>query len=124
MKKHSVLIVEDNADMREPCAEAFKAAGFDVYTADNGEDGLRLALEHHPDVILMDIMMPKMNGHMAVSKLRRDPWGKNAKVIYLTNMTDAENVVHAVEQGSEEYIIKAHTSLKDIVNKTRTVMFT
>ncbi len=122
MKKPTVLIVEDDAMIRKLYADAFELAGLTVLQAENGEEGVALALAEHPDAILMDIMMPVMNGHEAVAKIRRDAWGKSAKIIFLTNMSDAENVVHAVEAGSDEYIIKANASVKEVVNQTRMAM--
>ncbi len=117
-----VLIVEDDTDIRELYALAFETAGLIVLQAKDGAEGVSLALQKHPDAILMDIMMPGMGGHAAVNQIRKDPWGKTAKVVYLTNMTDAENVVHAVERGSEEYIIKANVTPKEVVNQVRMVM--
>jgi CheY-like chemotaxis protein len=70
----------------------------------------------------MDIMMPVMGGHEAMHIIRKDAWGKNAKVVYLTNMSDAENIVHAVEQGSDEYIIKANLTPREVVNHVRMAM--
>jgi DNA-binding response OmpR family regulator len=117
-----VLIVEDDPNIRDMYSHEFSRAGIQVFQASNGKDGIDLALLHHPDAILMDIMMPEMNGHVAVSKIRKDSWGKNAKVIFLTNMSDAENVVHAVEEGSSEYIIKSNMTPKEVVNHTRMAM--
>jgi len=122
MTKATALIVEDDKNIRDLYGDAFAIAGIQVLKATNGSEGVDLALAHHPDVILMDIMMPVMDGHTAVSKIRRDPWGKSAKVIFLTNMSDAEDVVHAVEEGSDEYIIKANASVKEVVNQTRMTM--
>lgn len=122
MKTATVLIVEDDKNIRDLYSEAFKIAGITVLTATNGSEGVTAALEHHPDAILMDIMMPIMGGHEAMSKIRRDSWGKHAKVVYLTNMDDAENITHAVEQGSDEYIIKANMTPKEVVNQVRMAM--
>jgi len=122
MKAPTVLIVEDDENIRDIYSEAFKIAGITVLTATNGSEGVVAALEHHPDAILMDIMMPVMGGHEAMSKIRRDSWGKHAKVVYLTNMDDAENITHAVEQGSDEYIIKANMTPKEVVNQVRMAM--
>lgn len=122
MSKATVLIVEDDTVIRELYALAFETAGLIVLQAKDGAEGVALALQKHPDAILMDIMMPGMDGHTAVNEIRKDPWGKTAKVVYLTNMTDAENVVHAVERGSEEYIIKANVTPKEVVNQVRMVM--
>jgi two-component system, OmpR family, alkaline phosphatase synthesis response regulator PhoP len=122
MTNTTVLIVEDDENILDLYATAFTQAGIEVLKAKNGLEGVELALKHHPDAILMDIMMPVMHGHKAVEKIRLDSWGKNAKIIFLTNMSDAENVFLAVEQGSEEYIIKSNTPVKEVVNQTRTAM--
>lgn len=122
MKKACVLIVEDDANIRELYADAFTHAGLRVLTASNGVEGVEQALAHHPDAILMDIMMPVMGGHAAMNIIRKDAWGKNATVVFLTNMSDAENVVHAVEEGSSEYIIKANMTPKEVVNQVRMAM--
>ena len=103
-------------------AQAFSDAGLTVLQATNGSEGVEMALAHHPDAILIDIEMPVMTGHEAVSKIRRDAWGKDVKVVYLTNMSDAENVIHAVEQGSDKYIIKANMTPKEVVNEVRMIM--
>jgi DNA-binding response OmpR family regulator len=122
MKKILVLIVEDDTNIREMYADAFKAADIQTITAENGEIGVTLALKHHPDAILMDIEMPVMGGHEAVNNIRKEAWGKDAKIVYLTNKSDPENIVHAVERGSDEYIIKANCTPKEVVNKVRVVM--
>jgi len=124
MSDSSVLIVEDDDNLRKLYSDAISGVGINVLTAKNGKEGVEMALEHHPSVILMDIMMPVMDGHEAMKKIRLDKWGKNAKVIFLTNFSDAENVVHAVEEGTEEYIVKANTSIKEIINEVRIAMNT
>jgi CheY-like chemotaxis protein len=118
----SVLIVEDEEPIRELYSDALEGVDLHVHKASNGGEGIELALKHHPDVILMDIIMPGMSGHKAVQEIRKDNWGKEAHIIFLTNMSDAEDVVKAVAQGSEEYIIKANTPIHDVINKVRTAM--
>lgn len=124
METATILTVEDDSDLREAIAAALGNAGFTVLSAANGAEGVTLALKHHPDVILMDINMPELNGHEAVEKIREDVWGQHAKVIFLTSLSAAENIVHAVESGSEAYIVKPHTSLSEIVQKVREVLVT
>jgi CheY-like chemotaxis protein len=119
----SVLIIEDDKNIRDMYDDAFSDVGLTVYKAENGKEGISLALEHHPKVILVDIMMPGMNGHQVVNAIRKDTWGKDAHVIYLTNMSDAENVVAAVAQKPEEYIIKSNASIKEVINTVRTAMY-
>ena len=116
--KH-VLIIEDEPDILEAMAEAVASAGYQTSTANNGEEGLAMALEQHPDLILLDLVMPVMDGRQALKKLREDPWGKDARVVVLTSMDDAENIASSHEYTIEDYIIKSHASLDEILQKVR-----
>lgn len=113
--------MEDDKAIREMYRDAIEAIGISVLEAENGKIGVEMALKHHPAAILVDIMMPVMGGHAAAHHIRMDSWGKNAKIIYLTNMDDAGNIVMAVEHKTEKYIIKANTPIKEVVNLVRTV---
>ena len=120
MTKTTILVVEDDENIRDLYGTALQNAGLAVLSAATATEGVTLALEHHPAVILMDIMLPDMSGHEAVEKIRNDRWGKDAKIIFLTNMSDAADVAQAVAAGSTEYIIKVHTTPKEVVNMVRT----
>lgn len=124
MEQNTVLVVEDDDNIRDLYTTALQDAGFTVWAAADGETGVQLALVNHPAVILMDIVLPDINGHQAVEKIRNDRWGKDAKIIFLTNMTDASDVVRAVDAGSADYIIKVYTTPKELVNTVRTTMHT
>jgi DNA-binding response OmpR family regulator len=115
----TILIIEDETDIREAMAEAVEQAGFAVLTAENGQVGFDKAVAEKPDLILLDIVMPIMDGHEVLQKLRQDPWGKDVKVIMLTSMDDVQNIASAHEGAITDYIIKAHASLDEIVNKVR-----
>ena len=117
-----VLIVEDEIDIREAMAEAIAEAGFTVTVAENGSVGLQKALAEHPDLILLDIIMPIMDGHEVLKRLRQDAWGRQARVIMLTSMDDVKNIATAHEEVIADYIIKAHSSLDDIVKKVRVII--
>lgn len=119
-----ILVVEDEPDIREAMVEALTDAGFQVSSASNGEKGLSSAISEHPDLILLDIVMPVLDGHGMLKKLRVDPWGKDAKVIMLTSMDDIQNIAHAHEVSIVDYIIKTHSSLDEIVNKVKMILFT
>lgn len=114
-----ILIIEDEPDIREAIAESLADAGFTVFTAENGAVGLEKALAEKPDVILLDIVMPVLDGHATLKKLRQDPWGQHVKVIMLTSMDDVHNVGGAHEQKITDYLIKPHSSLAEIVNKVK-----
>lgn len=119
-----ILIIEDEPDIREAMAEAITQAGYTVSTAPDGAIGLQVAQTEHPDLILLDIIMPIMDGHQFLEKLRNDPWGRNAKVIMLTSMDDVQNIANAHASDIEDYIIKTHNSLDEIVNKVRLAIHT
>jgi DNA-binding response OmpR family regulator len=122
MNDRKVLIVEDDANLRDLYSRVLNSANIDTVLASKGMEGLGLALEHKPDVILMDVMLPDISGHDVVKKIRLDPWGKNATIIFLTNRSDAESIFIAVKQGGDEYIIKSHVSNKELLNKVRSSM--
>jgi len=123
MDPKTVLIIEDDKNIRELYAVALTNAGIDVLMAEDGAQGVRVALEKHPTVILMDITMPVMDGHEATKKIREDAWGRSARIIFLTNLSDPRDVAHAIAQKPEDYIIKVNTSVKDVVNQVRMAMY-
>lgn len=114
-----VEIVEDEESLLNVLSEKFNSEGFRVLKAKNGEEGLKMALADHPDLILLDLLMPVMNGITMLKQLRLDPWGKNAKVIILTNLSDRAKVAEAGELESHEYLIKSDWKLDDVVAKVR-----
>lgn len=124
MKQFTALIIEDEPDIRDAMADALRSAGFKVLTANDGIEGLALSTKEHPDVILLDLIMPNMGGTEMLEKLRQDPWGRAAKVIILTAMDDIHNVATTHEYKISDYIIKTHSSLREIVNKVREVLHT
>lgn len=117
-----VLLVEDDQTIRELYATAFINAGLDVSMAEDGAQGVAMALELKPAVVLLDIDMPVMNGHEAAEKIRLDAWGKTVPIIFLTNHSDAANVAHAHMLKPDDYIVKANTPIKDVVNQVRLAM--
>ena len=122
MANPTVLIVEDDPNIRDLYKDALEMSGLKVILARNGEEGVKAAFEHHPDLILADLMMPEMDGHQMMERIRHDAWGKQAKVIFLTNLSDPETVFKSVKLKPEEFIVKAHTEVKDVVNQVRTAI--
>jgi DNA-binding response OmpR family regulator len=121
--KKTVLLVEDNEAIRELYAVALVQAGFNILMAENGEQGVRFALEHHPDLILLDIDLPILNGHETAQKIRQDSWGKTVRIVFLTNYSDAANVAHAIMQKPEDYIVKVNVPIKEIINQVRVAIY-
>lgn len=118
----TILIVEDDKNIQELYKDALEFSGLKVILANNGVEGVTLAIEKHPDLILADLMMPEMNGHQMMEKIRTDAWGRKAKVIFLTNFSDPDTVFHSIKLKPEEFIVKAHTDVKEVVNKVRTAI--
>ncbi len=117
-----ILVVEDDIDLCEAIAEKFKSENFEVFEASDGEDGLEKALKIRPDLILLDLIMPKMDGTTMLRKLREDEWGRLVPVIVLTNISDAEKLAEALEIGVDEYLLKAEWKLQDIVDKVKKIL--
>lgn len=121
-KNKKILITEDEKSMLQALSDTFKDENFDVFGAEDGEKGLEVALKEHPDVILVDIIMPKMDGLTMLKKLREDDWGKSVPVMILTNLSDREKMAEAAEIGVCNYLIKTDWSLEDIVKKVKKII--
>lgn len=117
--KKKILIVEDEVSIVEPLEKKLTDEGFEVLTAVDGKEGLDSSLNNHPDVILLDITMPVMNGIEMLKLLRDDPWGKTAKVIILTNLEFNIKASEAFQHGVYEYLVKSNWNLADIVGKIK-----
>lgn len=114
-----VLVVEDEPDLREALKTVLTQEGFAVTVAENGEEGLSLALEEKPNLVLLDVVMPKMDGLAVLKKLREDEWGARVKIIVMTALDDMEKVAEVVEAGGDGYFVKSQTPLTVIVSKVK-----
>lgn len=119
MAKAKILLIEDDEMLSTLYAEKFKREGYEVATANNGADGIKLAEEHKPDIILLDIIMPKMDGFMALKKLRKNAVTKGISVILLTNLGQEEDVKKGKALGADDYFIKANHTPSEIVAKVK-----
>lgn len=119
LKDKTILIVEDEAPMLNVLADNLEAEGFAVLRAANGVEGLERALSGHPDLVLLDIMMPQMNGFTMLEKLRADEWGKKVPVIILTNFGDNEKVAEALADDVSEYFVKSDIKLEEVIARVK-----
>lgn len=115
--KKRVLIVEDEPSICNALCDKLAHEGFAALEAKNGKEGLKVALREHPDLILLDIILPVMDGLTLLKKLRQDSWGMNAKIIILTNLSDDEKVAEAIQNGAFEYLVKSDWKIEDVVKK-------
>ena len=117
MNDKTILIVEDEPSVINSLTDKLSIAGYSTITAENGEIALVKALDEKPDLILLDLILPKMDGLTFLKKLRGNPWGKYAKVIILTNLSDSEKIEEAQSRNVFDYLIKTDWSLDDVLNK-------
>lgn len=111
-----IAIIEDDAAISQMYRIKFEAEGFTVETAENGVLGLKLAEAMQPDIILLDLMMPEMNGHDMLKALRATPWGAKIKVIILTNMGEQEAPADIEELGISGFILKADMTPRQVAD--------
>jgi DNA-binding response OmpR family regulator len=117
--KKTVLIIEDEADIREAMVDYLEQSDYNVLSASDGITGLNTALSEHPDLILLDLMLPAMNGQEVLRKLREDRWGRTAIVIIMSAQDDLSNIGMAYESGVTEYLMKSNASLDELAKKVR-----
>jgi two-component system alkaline phosphatase synthesis response regulator PhoP len=121
-KQKTILIVEDEISVLKALKIKLESAGFKVLLEKNGEDGLTTALKEKPDLILLDLVMPKMDGVTMLRKLRQDKWGKKAKVLILTNLSEGKDVFYLLDKGEKDYLIKADWKIGDVVKRVNNAL--
>ena len=119
-----ILVVEDEPDMRQALVESLRYEGFDVLQAANGVEGLEEALARRPDLIILDILMPKMDGMEMMKKLRQsDSWGRKVPIILLTNLSADDKIMQGiVEDEPSYYLIKSDWKIPEVIEKVREIL--
>lgn len=111
----TILIAEDDGILRTALAHKLESAGYTVITADNGESALKLFVDEKPDALVIDIMMPKMDGATLLEEVRLMPDGKEVPAVILTNADDLGYVARTTNSDAEAYIVKSEQSLDEVV---------
>ena len=112
----TILVADDDESLRETLAEQLRIKGFTVLTAADGDQALAQALEHHPDLTVLDVVMPGKTGTEVLSAIREDAWGKTAKVVMASNVSSTDVYNQALESGANDFYSKSEVSLEDMVN--------
>lgn len=112
-----ILLAEDDRFLRRAGEVSLKRAGHDVLTASDGEEALRLARAQLPDLILLDLIMPRMQGFQVLTELKKDPATASIRVLVLSNLGQEHDVKRAMETGAHAYFVKANLSLPDLVRR-------
>ena len=114
--KKTILIVEDEPALLKVYADGLTEEGFRVLQARDGEEGLAAALREGPNLILLDIVMPKMDGLTMLKKLRAEnEWGKYVPVIILTNLDSNAEATNAFASLAYDFLVKSNNSIKDVI---------
>lgn len=114
-----ILIVEDEAAILTGISDKFTHEGFLTFRAKDGQDGLNKAFNEHPDLMLVDVLMPNFDGFYFLENLRKDEWGKTAKVIMWSNSHDSTSIARAKKFGILDFMIKSEWEYRDVVKKVR-----
>lgn len=117
--KINLLIVEDDVFLADLYKTKFGMEGFKVHVAYDGEKGLELARKHSPDVILLDIVLPKLDGFATLKGLKEDKGLSGIPVILLTNLSQKADVEKGLKMGAADYLIKAHFMPSEVVGKIK-----
>ncbi len=124
MDNKKILIIEDEEALQKAISEALINQKFTTFTASNGEEGLAVSLKEHPDLILLDVLMPKMDGTNMLQELRLDEWGKTVPVIILTNVSPNSgiSISSILQKEPAYYFVKSDINLEGIVDKVKEVL--
>ena len=117
-----ILIIDDDPFILDMYVLKLKEQGFQVETAQDGRDGLTKAKKFKPDAILLDVVMPAMDGFDIIKKLKEDGSLGSPKIIFLTNFGQREDVERGIQLGADDYIIKAHFTPSEVAKKIRQVL--
>lgn len=115
----AILFVEDEPTLQKALGLALAQEGYEVKTTADGEAGLQFAREIKPNLILLDLILPKMDGFEVLEELKKDDGTKDIPVIVLTNLESSQDIEKALALGANTYLVKANYDLKDVIEKVK-----
>lgn len=122
MEGKKILIVEDDDFLLQMYSTKLELEGFKVFEAINGLQGLKVAQKEKPDLILLDLNLPELNGFEVLSQLKRDDSTSGIKVLILTNYSQKEDIDRCLELGADDYLIKAHFVPSEVIAKIKSIL--
>jgi DNA-binding response OmpR family regulator len=117
MKK--ILLVEDEPALQKAMSHALEGEGYNVISASDGEEGFALAKKEKPDLVLLDLMLPKKDGFTVLTELKSDPETKDLSVIILSNLENSTDVEKALAAGATTYLVKTNYKLEEVLEKIK-----
>ena len=117
MDQKTVLVVEDSPELAESLRDILELEGYRALVTNSGREGISLALQEHPDLILLDIRLPDIDGYQVYEEVQKDAWGKTAKVTILTASESLENISRNISLPIEHVLFKPDLSIKELLTK-------
>lgn len=118
-KKQTIVIAEDEKFLLKAYRIGLEKEGYEVFIAEDGKTAVKLIQDHKPDLILLDVMMPRMNGYEVIKKIQERPELKAIPVVILSNLSQTTDQEIGKSLGVKDYIIKSDHSLKEVVEKVK-----
>jgi DNA-binding response OmpR family regulator len=119
-----ILIIEDDPVFQQTLGEFLRSEGLETAGAVDGEEGIKKAREESPDLILLDIILPKKNGYEVIAELKKEETTKAVPIVLLTNLGGMRDVEKALEMGATTYLVKSDYKLEDVVKKIKEILKT
>lgn len=119
LKNKKIAIIEDDPSLLAALHDKFESEGFSIFTANNGREGLEVIQKNNPDIVLLDIIMPVMDGLTMLKELRKTEVGKKLPVIILTNLNDAESMSESLSDGAFDFLVKSNWKIQEVVDKVK-----
>lgn len=116
-----ILFIEDEVKFQESFKDIFKAENFEIISAYDGETGIDLAKKERPNLILLDLILPKKNGFEVLKEIKEDEKISNTPVIVLTNLEGARDIEQVISRGANTYLVKANYTIDDVLNKIKDI---
>ncbi|MBW6431882.1 response regulator [Patescibacteria group bacterium] len=117
-----IMIVEDDPTLRDIYTTRFRAEGYEVVTASDGEAALSIGVQEKPDLILLDIMMPKISGFDVLDILRDTEETKNTKIIVMSALSQTADIEKGKNLGANAYLVKSQVTLSEVVEKVKAIL--
>lgn len=121
-KKPKILIIEDDGFLLQMYSAKLELEGYEVISATDGTRGLKMALNNHPDLIILDLKLPELNGFQVLEKIKKDSQTKKIPVIVLTNLSQKQDINHCLNLGADDYLIKAHFVPGEVIERVKKVL--
>lgn len=117
-----IMIVEDDPTLRDIYTTRFRAEGYEIVTASDGEAALSIGVQEKPDLILLDIMMPKISGFDVLDILRDTEETKNTKIIVMSALSQTADIEKGKNLGANAYLVKSQVTLSEVVEKVKAIL--